>query len=334
VAQLAPTGAPFNFFGEVQVPVLTFAASLNGTLVFSWDSPYRTAGLFWLDREGNETPITEEPGSYIYPTLSPDGKRLSVSHHGQVWIYELGEDGRRMRLTQEGSSIVSLFTPDATRIAFGSYQPDENLYWMAADGGAMELLLEEENRQYPLDWDAAGNLLVLQWTDPRSGYDIWTLTLDGDREARPLLNSPHNERWAQLSPDGRWMTYASDESGRYEIYVVTFPGLRGKRAVSIDGGIEPRWSPRGDEIFFKAGGEGDLNRAHSTLMVASVTGDATLAFGTPRMLFEGDYIVGACCAHSYDVAPDGARFVMTKGRPESKRRLNVLLNAFGGLEER
>jgi Tol biopolymer transport system component len=175
---------------------------------------------------------------------------------------------------------------------------------------------------------------VLQWTDPKSGYDIWTLALDGDREAGPLLDSPHNERWAQLSPDGRWLAYASDESGRYEIYVVSFPDLRGKRAVSIDGGIEPRWSPRGDEIFFKAGGEGELHRAHSTLMAAPVTGGSTLAFGTPQVLFEGDYVAGACCGPSYDVGPDGQRFVMTKGIAESTWRLNVVLNAFDGLEAR
>jgi len=237
-----------------------------------------------------------------------------------------------MRLTQQGTSFVPQFSPDGKRGVFGSYQPDENLYWMASDGsGAMELLLEADNRQYPLDWHEPSDTLVLQWTDPENGYGIWTLSTSGARAAEPLLDSPHNERWAQLSPDGRWLAYTSDESGRYEIYVVSYPDARGKRAVSTDGGIEPRWSPRGDELFFKAGGAGEL-RASTRMMVAPLVVEGeTLEIGSPQSLFEGDYFSGQCCGLSYDVDEDGARFVMVKGVPESERRLTVELHALDRL---
>jgi Tol biopolymer transport system component len=250
-----------------------------------------------------------------------------VGHSGQVWVFEL-DGGRRTRLTQQGISIVPLFSPDSSRIVFGSYQPEENLYSMASDGsGGMELLLESVNRQYPIDWHEASGRIVLQWTDPDSGYDIWTVGENGE-DAAPFLATPHNERWASLSPDGRWMAYASDESGRYEIYVVSYPDGRGKRAVSTDGGIDPRWSSSGREIFFVAGGVGELYRDYTEMKTVAVTlGTHGPEIGSPRPLFEGDYVAGMCCGHNYDVTPDGQRFVMIKSKPESERHIIVELNA-------
>jgi Tol biopolymer transport system component len=325
-------GAPFKFFGDEDVVVTEYATSPEGTLVFTDATWSEHQSVVWLDRQGVETPITQETGQYIYPSLSPNGEQLVVTHNAQIWILEL-TGGRRMRLTQQGTSFVPQFSPDGKRVVFGSYQPDENLYWMASDGsGAMELLLESDNRQYPLDWHEPSDTLVLQWTDSEDGYGIWTLPVTGAREAAPLLDSPNNARWAHLSPDGRWLAYTSDESGRYEIYVVSYPDARGKRAVSTDGGIEPRWSPRGDELFFKSGGHGELYRARTKMMVAPVTVErTTLEIGTPRLLFEGDYPSGICCGHSYDVTADGARFVMIKGEPVSERRLSVELHALDRL---
>jgi len=325
-------GEPFKLFGDEDVVVTEYATSPDGTLVFTDATWSNQQSVVWLDRQGVETPITQETGQYIYPSLSPDGEQLVVTHNAQIWILEL-TGGRRMRLTQQGSSFVPQFSPDGKRVVFGSYQPEESLYWMASDGsGAMELLLESDNRQYPLDWHEPSDTLVLQWTDAENGYGIWTLPVTGAHAAEPLLDSPHNERWAHLSPDGRWLAYTSDESGRYEIYVVSYPDVRGKRAVSTDGGIEPRWSPRGDELFFKAGGHVELYRTRTKLMVAPVTVEGeTLEIGTPRLLFEGDYPFGLCCGHSYDVAADGARFVMIKGDPVSDRRLSVELHALDRL---
>ena len=325
-------GEPFKFFGDEEIVVSEYTTSPQGTLVFTDVTWSEHKGVYWVDRQGGETSITQEPGWYMYPSLSPDGRQIVLTHDAQIWILEL-KGGRRMRLTQQGTSFVPQFSPDGKRVVFGSYQPDENLYWMATDGsGSMELLLEADNRQYPLDWHEPSDTLVLQWTDSENGYGIWTLSTSGARAAEPLLDSPHNERWAQLSPDGRWLAYTSDESGRYEIYVVSYPDARGKRAVSTDGGIEPRWSPRGDELFFKAGGEGELYRVSTRMMVTPLVVDGeTLEIGSPQSLFEGDYFSGQCCGLSYDVAEDGARFVMVKGVPESERRLYVELHALDRL---
>ena len=324
-------GEPSKFFGDEEIVVTAYATSPQGALVFTDLTWFEHEGVFWVDRQGDETPITQEAGSYIYPSLSPDGRRMVLTHDSQAWILELN-GGRRMRLTQQGTSFVPLFSPDGKRVVFGSYQPDENLHWIASDAGnAMELLLDADNRQYPLDWHEPSDMLILQWIDPVNGYGIWTLPATGADAAEPLLDSQYNERWAQLSPDGRWLAYASDESGRYEIYLVSYPDARGKRAVSTDGGTEPRWSPHGGELFFKTG-RGAVYRPHTRMMVVPVVVEReTLEVGTPRFVLEGDYFSGACCGHSYDVAADGTRFVMVKSKPESERWLSVELHALDRL---
>ncbi len=331
--KLEATGDLFKFFGEEEIPVEGFALSLNGTLAFSDTTLLQNEGVVWVDREGRETKITNDPGVYLYPSLSPDQTQLALTYQSQVWVYEL-EGGRRIMLTKT-SGWVPLFTPDASRVTFGAYMPEENLYWTASDGsGEVELLLEFENRQYPLDWHEPSNTLLLQWTDPETGYDIWMLSMD-DNKAEPLLNSDNHEQWAHLSPDGKWIAYSSSETGRHEVYVASFPDLRGKQAVSTGGGIEPRWSPLGDEIFFKAGGKIVIYQSHATMMVAAVKLSAGgIEIGTPRELFEGAYVSGACCGHNYDVAADGQRFVMIKAKPGAERQITVELNAFDSMKLR
>ena len=330
---LESQGEPIKLFGDEEIVVSMFTTSLDGTLVFAGPAVAGKQGIYWVDRQGGETLITEDAGWYTYPSLSPDGRQLVMTHDSQLWIVEL-KGGRGMRLTQEGTSFVPMFTPDGQRVLFGSYQPDENLYSMATDGsGSMELLLEADNRQYPLDWHEPSGTLLLQWTDPANGYGIWTLSAGGAEQAEPLIDTPYNERWPQLSPDGHWLAYTSDESGDYEIYVVSYPDLKGKRVVSTDNGIEPRWSPRGDELFFRAGVEDELDLVSTRMMaVPLVLEGETLEIGSPKSLFEGVYLAGSCCGHSYDVAGDGSRFVMIKAAPQSERPLIVELHALDRLQ--
>ena len=318
--------------GMGDTPVFSYAAAEDGTLVYSSAGPLVTAGLHWVDRDGNAIVISDNPVGHLYPDLSTDGRRLSVTRENQIWIYEL-DGGQTLRLTHEGRSVISSWSPDDQTIVFGSYQPDEDLYRIATDGsGSMELLLGESNRQYPLDWNTETNTLLIQWTHPESGYDLWMLPMDGEGEAKPFLDSRHNERWGAFSPDGRWVVYASDESGRYEIYVRAFPDGGRKRVVSTQGGIEPRWSADGSEIFFSSGGAADLLRPQTTMMTVPVTMEGGPRFGPATVLFSGDYLSAACCAHTYDVAADGRRFVMTGMQPESHRRLNVVLHALASFD--
>ena len=125
-----------------EIVVSQYTTSPQGTLVFTDATWSKYQGVFWVDRQGGETPITQEAGAYSYPSLSPDGRQIVLTHDAQTWILELS-GGRRMRLTQQGTSFVPQFSPDGKRVIFGSYQPDESLQWVASDGsGVMEFFAE------------------------------------------------------------------------------------------------------------------------------------------------------------------------------------------------
>jgi serine/threonine protein kinase len=326
------TGRPAPLFSgaDADLDVAKFTASTAGTLVTTDDGANVRHQFVELTRDGVERDLAGSRHQFLYPAYSPDQQRVAVTQDAHIWVYEVAS-GRRVRVTSEGQSFVPLWTPDGERLLFGSYQPDENLYWKRADGsGAITLLLEAEHRQYPAAWHAPTSQALLTWIDPASGYDIWTVTESGD--GAPLLDSPANERWPTLSPDGRYMAYASDESGRYEIYVVEFSGEGGKVAVSRGGGIEPRWSTAGDEIFFKVG-SGGYNLT-TKVMAVPVETEPRLKIGEPALLLEGDYMSAACCGHSYDVSEDGQRFVMVRKPEDAPRaRMSIVLNGLGHLGE-
>ncbi len=334
---LEKTAPPFVLFEDDSGSGLsnrpTTIAVAGDTLVYTDVQLLSNQGVVRVDRDGAETRLIEGASFYLYPELSPDGTRLALTQAGQIWVYEL-EGGRRLRLTSEGGSWKPIWNPAGDRLVFGSYQPDENLHGIPADGsGSMELLLEHENRQYPLDWHEATGRIVVQWNTATTGYDIWTMESEGDRSVSPFLASRYSERWASLSPDGRWIAFASDESGRFEIYIQAFPDGGAKYAVSTQGGIEPRWSPRGDEIFYAAGGEGELYRAGAELMAVPVaTNGERPSIGTATPLFRGDYVVGSCCGHTYDVTPDAQGFVMIRGIVGgSPERIHVIRNGLAAL---
>ena len=205
-----------------------------------------------------------------------------------------------------------------------------NLYWMPADGsGAPEPLTTSEpgpgsfpaeNPQYPGSWSPDGQWLAFSVPDPTTGWDIWVLGLQGDRKPRPFLQTPSNEYGPIFSPDGRSLTYVSDESGRNEIYVRPFPGPGGKVQISTEGGTEPVWARNGLELFYRNGDK---------MMATAVETRPAFAPSKPKLLFEGHYETGLFAFEpDYDVSPDGQRFLMIKaGEQESAAtQLNVVLN--------
>ena len=161
--------------------------------------------------------------------------------------------------------------------------------------------------------------------NPATGRDVWTLTI-GDKKAHPLLNTQFNETAPEFSPDGRWLAYASDESGRYEIYVQPYPGPGGKWQISTDGGTEPRWAHSG-EIFYRSGGK---------MMAVETKLKPTFSADKPKMLFEGSYLPTLQTMANYDVTPDGQRFLMVKASEQdaSARQINVVLNWFEELKQK
>ena len=194
--------------------------------------------LVWVDHKGAEQSLPAPPHSYRSPRVSPDGKRVAVvvdESGGYVWIYDTGRD-TLTRLTFEAPGGNSLaWTRDGKKLAFSGGAP-LNLFWQAADGsGKAERLTTSENQQLGTSWSADGQALAYMDMDPATNYDIWVLRLS-DRKAQFFLRTAAYESAPQFSPDGRWLAYVSDESGRFEIYVQPYPGPGGKYQISTEGG--------------------------------------------------------------------------------------------------
>ena len=227
-----------------------FAFSSDGTLVYA-PGAYGAPGgkdrtLHWVNRHGEAEPLLEDQRSYEWLKFSPDGKHLAITvlegPTSNLWSYDVTR-GTLSKLTFDESSIVAIWTPDGKLLTFASDRGGQfNVYWQPADGsGPAERLTSSDNWQHPASWTPDGKVLAIAESDPATGQDIWLVPMVNDRKPRPFLNTPFNERDAAFSPDGRWLAYTTDESGRYEVYVQTFPGPSVKWQISIDGGVEPVW---------------------------------------------------------------------------------------------
>ena len=209
-------------------------------------------------------------------------------------------------------------TPDGSRLVFASdRQGERDLYWKAADGtGAVERVSSGESvAGVPHVMSPDGELLVFN----RFAADIGVVAFPVGESSELILHEPFNERWPDLSPDGRWVAYASDESGMFEIYVKPFPDVdQGKWQISTEGGNWPVWSPDGRELYY-------FNRG---MMAVEIETEPTVTTGPPRTLFQGSYRTGG--GRHYDLAPDGERFLMIQA--SSWSQINVVLNWFDELE--
>jgi eukaryotic-like serine/threonine-protein kinase len=286
--------------------------------------------LVWVNRNGAERPLAAPARPYIYPRLSPDGRRVAVAiqeQKAQLWLYDLSRE-TMTRLTFEGNfSNYPAWTPDGKRIAFQSNKEGPgNIFWQLADGsGGLERLTTSEYSHYPMSSSPDGQLLAFTELNPTTGYDIWMLRM-GDRKAQPFLRTPFNETTPRFSPDGRWLAYVSDESGRNEIYMQPYPGPGGKWQISTEGGREPVWNRNGRELFYRIGGK---------MMAVEITTQPGLSASKPRVLFEGRYEPTVVTAANYDVSPDGQRFLMLKSGEvgeAARTQINVVLNWFEELK--
>jgi Tol biopolymer transport system component len=190
-----------------------------------------------------------------------------------VWLYDLS--WRTLtRFTFVGNYSQPVWTPDGKRIAFQSNKEGPlNVFWQMADGsGGLERLTTGEYLQAPHSWSTDGQVLAFVEIDPTTGIDIWVLRL-GDRKAQPFLRTPFNEGKPRFSPDGCWLAYISDESGRYEIYVQPYPGPGGKWQISTEGGAEPMWNPNGRELFYCSGDK---------MMAVDIATQPSFSAGKPR----------------------------------------------------
>jgi serine/threonine-protein kinase len=328
--RLEVTGPPVSILDGVSMNptfgAAEFSSSTDSSLAYvPGRSRVGERTLLWVDRKGAVQPLPAPPRGYLSPRLSPDGQRLAVAIEGTnnlgLWLYDLAR-GTLTRLTASLPIPFPIWTPDGKHVTFMSALSGAlNLYWMPADGsGGVERLTTSENAQWPGSWSPDGQVLAFSEADPTTGYGIQVLRLEGDRKPRPFLQTPSNEYGPMFSPDGRWLAYGSDESGRQEIYVRPFPGPGGKLQISTEGGVEPVWARNGRELFYRNGDK---------MMAAAVETKPTFAAAKPKLLFEGHYEAGIFAFEpNYDVSPDGQRFLMIKGSEQESAptQLNVVLN--------
>jgi serine/threonine-protein kinase len=287
----------------------SYSIAGNGTLVYiSGDSVVggeRT--LVWVDRQGHEEPLGVPPRAYAYPRISPDGTRVALDIRDQendVWIWDL----RRRTLTRltfdPGLNRGVAWTPDGQRLAFSSQRNGkENIFWQAADGtGTPEQITEGDRPQLPLSFAPDGKSLI--FIEPGNPpYDIGIASVP-ERKSHLLLHASYSESGGEVSPDGRWLAYDSNESGRPEVYVRPFPNIdTGHSQVSNGGGRRSAWSRDGRELFYLS--------PEGRLMAVPIEKATTFSPGTPKVVVENSYLTPQE-GRAYDVSPDGKRFLMIK----------------------
>src|SRR5262245_3502638 len=287
-----------------------YGVSDDGTLVYATGSlPTLPLGtLVWVDRNGKLVRLSDRQAFYQQPRISPEIGRASVAMTGpdgnvDVWVVDAARGTHTRLTTDPNAEGAPVWTPDGKRIAFASARVGANaLHWMPADGsGTAEALTKGTTQiQIATSWLPDGTTLAFYDSD----YDIFTVK-PGESPVR-LFQTPFREESPAFSPDGRWLAYSSDETGRAEIYVTSYPAPGGKTAISTGGGRSPRWSSNGRELFYRNGRQ---------MMVVPVAPGPTLRVGTPKLLFEGDYVQElqrglGMGPHNYDVTKDGQRFVM------------------------
>ena len=295
-----------------------FAVSDSGTLAYPpADGGATNTRLVWVDRQGQATPIVDDPAPFFGPRVSPDGGQIAVTVGPDVWVYDV-ERGTPTVLTTDGFNIQPVWDPSG-RLTFSAVRADPaaffDLHSVAVDRGAgPELLLAREGRQFPSSWSPDGNVLVF-FESTMAGGDIAVLE---NGTVRSLLASrSYSEYSPVFSPDGRWIAYVSDESGREEVYVTRYPGPASSQPISVNGGREPVWSRDGRELFYR---KGDL------LMAVSVEStNSTFTSGSPQVLFQGRYALMDRGGVAYDVARDG-RFVMLQPLEVTSPGINVVLH--------
>ena len=294
-----------------------FIVSPNGDLLYVQGLPAlstaATNELVWVDREGHAEPVDSTwTGGFHYVALSPDGRRLAatvgLAPRTDVWVKELPA-GPRMPLTNDAlRNRRPHFTADGTRVAW-QREVDDNQDFMIrrADGSApAEPLLSSRAELHSVTFSVAGPWMLYRRGSVQGIADIYVMDMDRDSVGHPLLTGQFMQKAPSLSPDGQWIAFVSNESGRDEVYVRPFPDVGTARTqVSVSGGFEPRWSPTDDELFYRSAGEGMMmSAAFEASPEFRVVEREPLFSWTTSFRSSDD-------SHAYDVSPDARRFLMS-----------------------
>jgi Tol biopolymer transport system component len=335
VDRLVTTGAATPLAEQVQIgPAPAFAAafslSASGVIVFQAGPP-PPSQLVWVDRGGKPLGALSNDDSYGYVQISPDGRQVAVSvvdsstsRNRDLWIYDVARRIRTRFTTNPADEFAPVWSPDGSRLIFsGTGRVGLDLYSKVATGAAKEepLVQTVDVAEIPVSWSPDGRAILFQTPTPVN--DIWILPLTGDRKPVPFANSRFSELGGQFSPDGRWIAYSSNETGRHEVYVAPF-GSGGKVAISSGGGELPRWRGDGKELFYLA--------PDNRLMAVPVDGSGTtVAVGDGVPLFAANLIRGS--TFPYAVTADGQRFLINApGVKAAPLPITLLVNWPGALK--
>jgi serine/threonine-protein kinase len=267
--------------------------------------------LVWIDKEGRHEAVGAPARAYDYVRVSPDGNKIAASLRDEgeeIYVWDI-VDRTFTRLTfNPGLDFLPVWTPDSKGIVFQSVNGGQGtISRKAVDGtGAAEPLFvagAEFARANPSSLLPSGTHLIFRQITAEFHNNLWLLSLDGTGVTTPLLATAYDELNGEISPDGRWLAYQSDESGSFEVHVRPFPEVEGGHwQVSIGGGIQPAWSPDGRELFYLASGR---------LMSVPIGGVVTPSVGAPRVILPAlTYTPFTGSGRTYDVSPDGKRFLI------------------------
>ena len=309
---IAQNVAGLNFFAN-------YAVSATGTLVYAPGAGITPArNLVWVDRKGSASKIDAPAEDYVDPSISPDGKHFVVCvrtvTEQALAVYDVGR-GVMMRMSGNHlRNAAPIWGPDSKTLYFdaGGQGAKLGIYRMPADGGAAPVLVREMPSNAHIT-SVLGDKASLMLNDPSTNADLWTLTLDG-RDLQPFRKTPATERQGSFSPDGKYIAYSSDESGRAEVYVESASGSGARWQISTTGGEQPRWSRKGNEIFYRTG-----NKMMSVTVQAS-----PFSAAKPVELFNANYDHGGAVP-GYDVAPDGQHFLMTAPERPNPTEIHVVI---------
>jgi serine/threonine protein kinase len=321
------TEASFSFnTGEIAV-----SATAGGILVYETNNDFDRSQLTWLDRSGKELGKVGSVQNEFHIALSPDGKTAATTRRGNlgIWLYDVQRGGETRFTSSVQNSGAAVWSPDGKVIAFGA---GKGLYVEDANGGSKEeLLLENQNAKTPSDWSRDGRYLIYTETDLKGQGDIWYLPdpLNKSAERKPVLfqGTPAVESEGQFSPDGRWLAYVSNESGKFEVYVRPFPSGPGRWKVSAGDRqyAEPRWRQDGKELFFVE----SQNPSNQLMAVAVQSGPrGDFQAGAPQALFEFHAIGIVPTGNSFLYSPGagGQRFLVHVQPGDAQPTVNVITN--------
>ena len=335
-SKLATSGNPFAVAEQVIVEgrpsVLALSASAAGPIAYRAGAAASSGmrQLAWIDRSGRELQKIGPLTTGVNPAMSPDGRQVAlrrvVDGNDDIWLLDIGRSNILSRFTFDPANDAdALWSPDGGRVVFCSNRKGAyDLYMKSTAGsGNDEVLMTSTQNKVATDWSADGRFILFRSNDPKMSYDIWAMQIDGDRKPVPVVQTNFDERDAQFSPDGKWIAYQSNESGRFEIYVQPFGSTGKKLQVSTNGGAQVRWRRDGKELFYVAL-DGRLMAVPITLPATGQTAES----GAPVPLFV-THVGGAVQSplkQQYTVSPDGQRFLMSTVPEESTAPITMILN--------